>query len=152
MKNQKNTFQMISASLAGVILTFGIAACQVGENLPSPGGVAVNPSSAPTVEPTTAPPTASPTTVAPTVAPTAATPTAPADVAGVQIDRVGLPAVSTVLVGFNAFTSQLGVTAESGGAGQDAYNSEKPDTDAGKYSADFSSALQTLFSLSLIHI
>lgn len=147
MKKQKNTFQIAAASLAGVLLTLGIAACQVGEGVPPIAPPA--PTAPPTVTPTPAP-TAAPT-VAPTVAPTTAptpsgNPAVPAAVAGVQIDRIGLPGVNTVLVGFNAFTSTLGLTQAQGEAAQNKYNSEQPDTDAANYAAGFSSALQQLFN------
>lgn len=143
MKQRKNSFQIVAGSLAGVLCTTIIAACQVGvgvgRTVPTPPPA--SPTSAPTAAPTSAP------TAAPTSAPTPdAPPAPPAAVGNTQIDRIGLPGVNTVMVGKNVFTMQLGVTDESGGAAQDKYNAETPGTDATNYAAAFSSALRELFN------
>jgi hypothetical protein len=160
MKISKQRFGITASFLSGALITV-LVGCEytqvagtgsnVGTGLTNPTPSNQSPSIQPTVTatPTSMEPTSNPTvmpsaTAMPTVNPNPM-PTDPALGVSGQIDRVGQPLVSTILLGFNSFSKSYITTEENGRAAQDKYNSRGIDEDVLNFRKQFADTLGRSF-------
>ena len=149
MKSSDIKFGKAVSFLLGIFLA-ALAGCQgaqvAGTGSGSNTGTGSQASPPPVASPSGTNPSSQPSTIPTSTPAPSLIPSANPSPASGLIDRMGIPAINTILIGFNGFTKSRGSVDSAGNEAREKYNSETPATDVASYRAEFASTIAQAFS------